>query len=171
MFCLFILSSTSWDFWRLVVDKDLDRSPSGLRKYWGRGNKTSPAWIVLYPNLRLSGGWSLGVWSMPPLLFSEAPLFIYGLSSESPAICTGSALIVRYYLADSEFHRDYLPVDTDLASRWVVSFGWTGFDEWKLRSNLIFHNLWLKLGSRIMSMWPTSGFSGLCLLRWLFGLS
>ena len=57
---------------------------------------------------------------MPPLLFSEAPLFIYGLSSESPTICTGSALIVRYYLDDSEFHRDCLPVDTDLASRGVV---------------------------------------------------
>ena len=99
IFCHFILSSTSLDFsaQHLVADKDLDHSPSGLRKYWERRNKPSQAWIVLQPCgrlwviVRLSGDWSLGMWSMLPLLFSEAPLFIYGLSSKSPTICTESA--------------------------------------------------------------------------------
>ena len=61
-----------------------------------------------------------GVWRLVTLSVEYASFAIF------PRLCCSFmvyALIVRSCLAGSEFHRDCLSVDTDLAYRGFVSFG------------------------------------------------
>ena len=60
---------------------------------------------------------------MPHLLFFRGFVVRLWFVQRVSGYCTGSALIVRSCLAGSEFHRDCLSVDTDLAYRGFVSFG------------------------------------------------